>query len=62
MKKNEKNQIHFFPSFVCLFLSLGFRESGITCIWFLIEKMFLEIIVFSLSAIFCDKTSKKQNI
>ena len=61
MKKNEKTKFIFFP-LLFVFLSLGFRESGITCIWFLIEKMFLEIIVFSLSAIFCDKTSKKQNI
>ena len=62
MKKNEKTKFIFFPLLFAFFLSLGFRESGITCIWFLIEKMFLEIIVFSLSAIFCDKTSKKQNI
>ena len=26
-----------------LFFSLGFRASGITCIWFSIEKMFLEV-------------------
>ena len=29
--------------FFFLFFSLGFRASGITCIWFSIEKMFLEV-------------------
>ena len=31
-----------FRFFLCFF-SLGFRASGITCIWFSIEKMFLEV-------------------
>ena len=53
-KWKEMNQIkkidtmHFWSflfMFFC-FLSLGFRDSGITCIWFLIEKMFLEIMLF----------------
>ena len=29
--------------FFFLFFSLGFRASGITCIWFSIEKMFLDV-------------------
>ena len=40
MKKTLKNHCtHIFP----LFLSLRFHDSGITCIWNLIENMFLEI-------------------
>ena len=36
----------FFFFFFFLFFSLGFRASGITCIWFSIEKMFLEVNFF----------------
>jgi hypothetical protein len=51
-----------------LFLALGFRDSGImiTCIWSLIEKLFLEIIFsflfslfFSFFAILWPKNAKQ---
>lgn len=40
------------------FFSLGFRASGITCIWFSIEKMFLEVknVFVSLFFFFDEKT------
>ena len=36
----------FFSFLFFYFFSPGFRASGITCIWFSIEKMFLEVILF----------------
>jgi hypothetical protein len=40
INENEQNEFCFFT------VSLGFRDSGITCIRFLIDKTVLEIIVF----------------
>ena len=52
-----------FFSFFFSFFSLGFRASGITCIWFSIEKMFLEVNCFSFFLLFlfffCSFLTKK---
>ena len=46
-----------FCFFYFFFFSLGFRASGITCIWFSIEKMFLEVnFVFLFFLFFDEKT------
>ena len=61
MKRNEnkgkKKRTNACVSCFCLFflfLALGFRDGGImiTCIWSLIEKLFLEIMFFFLFSLF----------
>ena len=42
MKEKQKH------THTCIYLSLGFRDRGTTCILFFIENMFLEIILFHL--------------
>ena len=45
MKQNKNNCLFFFFLFIVIivFLALGFRDSGITCIWILIKNMFLDM-------------------
>ena len=43
---------HFSLFHLFLSLSFGFCASGITCIWFSIEKNFLEVIIFSCAPFF----------
>ena len=71
MKQNKNNCLFvFFCLLLLLFLlALGFRDSGITCIWILIKNMFLDM--FSNTIWLCvwqkmqnieiiEKTCKKQ--
>ena len=53
----------FFSFFFVFVFSLGFRASGITCIWFSIEKMFLEVknIVFFFGFFLTKKCKNMKN-